>query len=124
MDRYTIVHLKPLTLEETALVSVDGVWVKYSDVKQLEADNELLKHKLHNLSHAALNNYRHHTQAHHALAYLEETITNLKYVQDEKRIGADAIRDMLDEFKSEILDYEDWVVEYFADYADNLDSDE
>ena len=63
-------------------------------------------------------------KAQQEIAELKETITNLKYVQDEKRIGADAIRDMLDEFKSEILDYEDWVVEYFADYADNLDSDE
>ena len=39
-------------------------------------------------------------------------------------IKASAIRHMLDEFKSEILDYEDWIIEYFADYADNLEGEQ
>ena len=45
------------------------------------------------------------------------------FTEAKAQIKADAIREMLEEFKSEILDYEDWIIEYFADYADNLEQE-
>lgn len=38
MNRYTIVHLEEFTLNETAEVSIDGKWVRYSDVALIQAD--------------------------------------------------------------------------------------